>query len=64
MCFEKIEKYWSKHVYFANIAHVIGGLGLGLLIYKYVERYNVFYLGILMIALSLLAHVYAYLAKK
>ncbi len=64
MCLEKIQKYWSKHVYFANIVHVIGGTGLGLLLYNFLEKYNAFYVGLTLILFSLLGHFYAYLAKK
>lgn len=64
MCMEKMKKYFSKHVYFGNTVHVIGGVGIGLLLYPFITGTDTFSIGVALIAVSILGHVYAAVAKK
>lgn len=63
MILHRIQKYFSKHVAFGNAVHAIGGFGVGLLVYQYISGYKIIAIGLALVALSILGHVYAIFAK-
>lgn len=61
---EKINKYFSKHVYLNSIFHVVGGIGIGVLLtHPYFDPHPLRY-GIILLLVGLLGHGYAYISKK
>lgn len=60
----KIEKYFSKHPIYNSVIHLLGGIGIGILLtHPFFDPHPVRY-GVLFVALSLLGHVYAYMQYK
>lgn len=61
---KKIEKYFSKHIYFNSLMHLVGGMGIGILItHPYIDPNPVRW-GALLLAVAILGHAYAYFVKN
>ncbi|OGC58286.1 hypothetical protein A3A70_03280 [candidate division WWE3 bacterium RIFCSPLOWO2_01_FULL_42_11] len=61
---KKIKAYFSKHVEFNSTVHVVGGVGLGILLASPLFWEHPLRWGFAFIGWSLLGHLYALLAKK
>ncbi len=61
---KKIANYFSKHVMFNSTVHLIGGMGLGILLTFPLFIPHPVRWGILLLALAFLGHLYALKAKK
>ena len=58
------EKYFKAHPAFNALTHALGGMGVGILItYPFIGSHPVRW-GVILLALSLLGHVYPSLIKK
>jgi len=56
-------KYFSKHVMFNSMVHLVGGVGLGFLLANPVAMPHPIRWGVGLIAVSLAGHVYTYYSK-
>ena len=62
MC-KNSEKYFSRHPYTNALVHLVGGVGVGILItYPMVGTHPVRW-GVTLIALAFIGHVYSYYQK-
>lgn len=55
---KRLYSYFKKHIAFTDAIHISGGLGLGLLLTEYKA------LGIVLILISILGHIYAFAKGK
>lgn len=61
--FKQVNRYFTKHVHYNSAVHIIGGVGIGILIARpYIAHPLRWGLGLL--AISILGHLYPLLAKK
>ncbi len=60
--YKKAMQYMSKHPAYNATIHALGGLGVGLLIARPLVVHPL-RTGIILIALSLLGHIYAWMSK-
>ena len=60
----KVAKYFSKHVVYSSMVHVIGGVGIGIILARPMAADHPMRWGLALIAVSLLAHVYPLWMKK
>lgn len=61
---ETTEKYFKNHPAFNAFVHVLGGIGIGILItYPLIGTHPVRW-GIILLALSVLGHLYPTILKK
>ncbi len=61
---KKIRTYFGKHVEFNAIVHLVGGMGLGILLTFPVFGLHPVRWGFAFMGWALLGHLYAFLAKK
>lgn len=62
--YKKINAYFSKHVMYTSFVHAVAGMGLGILItYPYVGTHPV-RVGVGLLALGTLGHLYPLFASK
>lgn len=59
---EKATAYFKKHIAYTSIVHVIGGIGIGIIIASPVAGIHPVRWGIALLIVSLLGHVYAWFA--
>jgi hypothetical protein len=57
---KKAEKYFSKHVYINSLTHFAAGLGIGALLTHTLFDPHPVRIGLILIALAVLGHLYAY----
>ena len=62
--YNKINKYFSKHVMYNSAVHAIGGAGIGILIAQPLANPHPVRWAIVLIIISLLGHWYALMGKK
>ncbi|HEX6977262.1 MAG TPA: hypothetical protein VF185_02810 [Patescibacteria group bacterium] len=60
----KIVKYFSKHVTYSAFVHAIGGAGVGIILARPIDAAHPVRLGVLLIAVSILGHVVPIWSKK
>lgn len=61
---KKAEAYFSRHVFYGQLIHLIGGMGLGILItYPLVGEHPVRW-GLALLAVALIGHLAPWLNKK
>ena len=63
MNLKQAEKYFSKHVWFNSLTHVIAGVGIGALITNSFLNPHPLRYGVTLLVVALLFHVYAYVQK-
>jgi len=63
-CRKKILNYFKNHVEFNSVIHVLGGIGIGILIASPIANPHPVRWGLIFLGLSLLGHAYAFRAKK
>lgn len=56
--------YFKKHVTYNSFVHVVGGIGIGVLIANPIVGIHPLRWGLGLIGLSLLGHLYAAISKK
>lgn len=61
--YKKDLKYFSKHVMFNSAIHIVGGIGIGILIASPIIGPHPVRWGVTFIVLSVLGHVYAVWSK-
>ena len=61
---KKIEKYFTKHVWFNSLGHLIGGIGIGVLLTDSFFNPHPLRWGVGLIVVALLFHAYAYYQKN
>ena len=59
----KLERFWMKHPEQNSIAHVLAGIGIGLLVYGFVAA-SAMWLGWTLIAIAIAWHVFGYTREK
>ncbi len=59
---KKATSYFKKHIAYTSLIHVIGGIGIGMLIASPVAGTHPIRWGIALLAVSLLGHLYAWFA--
>ncbi|MCL5434858.1 MAG: hypothetical protein M1405_00515 [Patescibacteria group bacterium] len=62
--YKKIEKYFSKHVYVNSFAHLLIGVGVGILITNSFVNPHPLRYGLALVAIGVLIHFYAYFQEK
>jgi hypothetical protein len=62
--FRKMNKYFSKHVFYNSVIHALGGVGIGVLLASPLMFPHPIRWGVLFLGLSILGHVYIYTTKK
>lgn len=61
--FKEINKYFSKHPTYNSAVHVIGGIGIGILIASpFINPHPVRW-GVTLLAIAILGHVYTLMGK-
>ncbi len=61
---KKETSYLKKHVAYTSIIHLIGGIGIGVLITYPLAGTHPVRWGIALLAISFLGHIYAWFAKN
>jgi len=61
---EKMKRYFSKHVCMNSLSHLLLGIGLGFVGYRYLAGYDLWTAGLVLIGLGILGHVIALFSKK
>lgn len=62
--YKKITDYFQKHIGYNSIVHVIGGIGIGILITSPIINPHPVRWGLALLGISILGHLYALAAKK
>jgi len=62
--YKKVTSYFSKHVAYNSFVHVMGGIGIGILIASPIIGSHPVRWGLTFLLISVLGHVYAGYAKK
>ncbi|MDO8577238.1 MAG: hypothetical protein Q7R82_02755 [Candidatus Daviesbacteria bacterium] len=60
---KQIEKYFSSHVRYNSLVHVIAGIGIGILITYPLAGVHPVRWGIALVAIGILGHLYPLLKK-
>lgn len=61
--YKKVTVYFSKHVMYNSLVHVLGGVGIGILITYPLVSHTLRW-GLLLLVLALLGHLYPLIVKK
>lgn len=61
---KQIDGYFGKHAGFNALVHMLGGLGVGIIIATPVAYPHPVRWGLILLGLSFLGHLYAFKAKK
>lgn len=62
--YKRITSYFKKHVTYNSFVHVVGGMGIGVLIASPIVGIHPLRWGLGLIGLSLLGHLYAAVSEK
>ncbi len=62
--YKRITSYFKKHVAYNSFVHVVGGMGIGVLIASPIVGIHPLRWGLGLIGLSLLGHLYAAVSEK
>lgn len=60
---KKLEKYFSKHVWYAKTVHVISGIGVGILITYPLAGVHPVRWGLALLGLGILGHIWPLMEK-
>lgn len=60
---KKLEKYFSKHVYFNGTIHTLAGIGIGILVTYPIIGIHPMRWGLAFLIAGILGHVWAYTQK-
>ncbi len=63
MC-DKVMKYFSKHVMFASVVHVIGGIGIGIILARPIALEHPVRWGLALLGIAVIGHIYPLMQKK
>lgn len=61
---DKVVKYFSKHVGYNSLVHVVAGVGFGVLLTNSYFNPHPMRYGLFFLAVALLGYLYAYTKKK
>ncbi len=61
---KKVYDYYSKHVKYNSIVHVVGGIGIGILLTHPLADPHTMRWGLGLLALGILGHLYPLTLKK
>lgn len=56
--------YFSKHVWYTSIVHAIAGVGLGIIIARPIDASHPVKLGLILLTVATLGHIYPMTLKK
>ena len=59
-----MNNYLSKHVWYTSVIHAIAGIGLGIMIARPLDNAHPVKLGLVLLAISGLGHIYPMMMKK
>ncbi len=60
---KKLEKYFSKHVWYGNFVHVLAGVGIGILITYPLAGVHPIRWGLALLGLGILGHFWPLIGK-
>lgn len=59
-----VERYFQKHVHYNSVVHVIGGVGIGIMMARPLFGAHPVRWGVILLLISLLGHLYPLYQKK